>query len=93
MDIEKLGKSSILSARCRSKIALVYLTGPAAFGSEAESCVIITHRVVLRENLSSVWDKVKANNHTCAVSENKTGCFDIAIAIIYAGGISALPYL
>ena len=38
MDIEKLGKSSILSARCRSKIALVDLTGPAAFGLEAERC-------------------------------------------------------
>ena len=38
-----IGKSSILSARCRSKIALVDLTGPAAFGSEAEQCVIITH--------------------------------------------------
>ena len=42
MDIEKLGKSSILSARCRSKIAFVDLTGPATFGSEAERCVKIT---------------------------------------------------
>ena len=41
--IEKLGKSTILSARCRSKIALFDQTGPAAFGSEAERCVIITH--------------------------------------------------
>ena len=38
----KLGKSSILSARCRFKIALVDPTGPAAFGPEAERCVIIT---------------------------------------------------
>ena len=30
MDIEKFGKSSILYARCRFKIALVDLTGPAA---------------------------------------------------------------
>ena len=43
MDIEKIGKPSILSARRRSKIALVDLTGPAAFGSEAERCVIATH--------------------------------------------------
>ena len=54
MDIEKFGKSSILSATCRFKIGLVDLTGPAAFGSEAERCVIITHRGFLRENLSSI---------------------------------------
>ena len=40
MDIEKLSKSSILSTRCCFKIALVDLTEPAAFGSEAERCVI-----------------------------------------------------
>ena len=48
---QKLGKPSILSARCRSNIAVVDLTGPAAFSSEAERCVIITRRVVARENV------------------------------------------
>ena len=44
--VEKLGNSSILSPRCRSNITVIFaivdLTRPAAFASEAERCVIIT---------------------------------------------------
>ena len=92
MDIEKLGKSSILSARCSSKIALVDLAGPVAWFKGRmlyynNTLMGFKRKFIFHPRLS------KANSYTCAVSENKTGRFDIAIAIIYARGISALHYL
>ena len=76
MDIEKLGKSSILSVRCHSKISLVYLTGPAAFGAEAERCVIITRRGVLREDLLNIFllrlSKSKQPHVRCKRKRNRT---------------------
>ena len=59
MDIEKLGKSSILSARCHTKIALINLTGPAATGSEAERCFDNTLRGFKRKFIEHLPSETK----------------------------------
>ena len=52
----KLGKSSILSARCRSKIAQ---TGRAAFGTEAERCYNNTLRGFKRKCIEHLPSETK----------------------------------
>ena len=58
----KLGKSSILPTRCCFKIALVNLTGPAAFGSEAERTGRQVSGVVKSHFVSRNWKFRRRNS-------------------------------